>query len=145
MRIYLDNCCYNRPFDAQGQTRVQLETIAKLSVQLLMALGRVEYVWSSILEYEVSFNPSRERAEAIMRWKANACAVVMMSNALEQRAAALQAYGIKHKDALHIASAEQAHCDWLLTTDDALIRKAKCATTLRVGNPIEFVMENSHD
>jgi hypothetical protein len=23
MRVYLDNCCYNRPFDEQGQLRVR--------------------------------------------------------------------------------------------------------------------------
>ena len=33
MRIYLDNCCFNRPFDDQGQTRVRLETEAKLCIQ----------------------------------------------------------------------------------------------------------------
>ena len=30
MRVYLDNCCYNRPFDDQNQLKVRLETIAKL-------------------------------------------------------------------------------------------------------------------
>ena len=25
MRVYLDNCCYNRPFDDQRQLRVRLE------------------------------------------------------------------------------------------------------------------------
>ena len=30
MRVYLDNCCYNRPFDDQGQLKVLLETLAKL-------------------------------------------------------------------------------------------------------------------
>ena len=46
MRIYLDNCCYNRPFDNQGDLRVRLETVAKLAVQFMMATGVVEYVWS---------------------------------------------------------------------------------------------------
>ena len=31
MRVYLDNCCYNRPFDNQGQIKVFLETLAKLT------------------------------------------------------------------------------------------------------------------
>jgi len=35
--ICLDNCCHNRPFDEQVQVRVRLETIAKLTVQLMMA------------------------------------------------------------------------------------------------------------
>ena len=33
MRIYLDNCCYNRPYDDQSQIRVSLETQAKLYTQ----------------------------------------------------------------------------------------------------------------
>ena len=33
MRVYLDNCCYNRPFDPQEQLRIRLETEAKLEVQ----------------------------------------------------------------------------------------------------------------
>ncbi|MDR2716284.1 MAG: hypothetical protein LBB46_06020 [Coriobacteriaceae bacterium] len=33
MRIYLDNCCFNRPFDDQKQIKVKLETEAKLSIQ----------------------------------------------------------------------------------------------------------------
>lgn len=33
MRVYLDNCCYNRPFDDQRQVRVRLETEAKLRIQ----------------------------------------------------------------------------------------------------------------
>lgn len=43
MRIYLDNCCYNRPYDEQGQLRIRLETEAKLRIQHLMRIGVVEY------------------------------------------------------------------------------------------------------
>ena len=32
MRIYLDNCCYNRPYDNQTQIRISLETQAKLDI-----------------------------------------------------------------------------------------------------------------
>jgi len=28
MKVYLDNCSYNRPFDDQGQIRIYLETQA---------------------------------------------------------------------------------------------------------------------
>ena len=51
MRVYLDNCCYNRPFDEQTQLKVLLETEAKLRVQFLMRNGDVEYVWSGVLDY----------------------------------------------------------------------------------------------
>lgn len=33
MRVYLDNCCFNRPFDDQSQARVRLEAEARLEIQ----------------------------------------------------------------------------------------------------------------
>ena len=42
MRVYLDNCCYNRPFDDQAQLSVRLETEAKLEVQRQMRSGKLE-------------------------------------------------------------------------------------------------------
>ena len=33
MRVYLDNCMFNRPFDDQVQIRIRLESEAKLYVQ----------------------------------------------------------------------------------------------------------------
>ena len=32
-RIYLDNCCFNRPYDDQTQLNIYLETQAKLHVK----------------------------------------------------------------------------------------------------------------
>jgi len=46
MRIYLDNCCFNRPFDDQAQVRVLLETEAKLVVQDRIRSGNIQLVWS---------------------------------------------------------------------------------------------------
>lgn len=36
MRVYLDNCCFNRPFDDQTSLIVQFETDAKLRIQELI-------------------------------------------------------------------------------------------------------------
>jgi hypothetical protein len=35
-RIYLDNCCFNRPYDNQNNLLVLLETEAKLFIQDLI-------------------------------------------------------------------------------------------------------------
>lgn len=32
MKLYLDNCCYNRPFDDQTQDRIHLESEAVLAL-----------------------------------------------------------------------------------------------------------------
>ena len=42
MRVYLDNCCYNRPYDDQTQLRISLESQAKLYVQELIKDGKLE-------------------------------------------------------------------------------------------------------
>ncbi len=57
MRIYLDLCCFNRPYDDQGQTRVRLETEAKLVLQQKVRDGQCELVWSAILDFENSKSP----------------------------------------------------------------------------------------
>ena len=36
IKVYLDNCSYNRPFDDQKQLRISLETQAKLYIQSLI-------------------------------------------------------------------------------------------------------------
>ena len=53
MRVYLDNCCYNRPFDDQSQLKVLIESLAKLSIQQKMRAGELEYVWSTVLDFEI--------------------------------------------------------------------------------------------
>lgn len=57
MRIYLDNCCFNRPFDDQSQIRIMLEAEAKLKVQDDILEKKFELVWSYILEAENMANP----------------------------------------------------------------------------------------
>ncbi len=44
MIIYLDNCCFNRPFDDQSQIRINIETQAKLFVQQQIKDGEIDFV-----------------------------------------------------------------------------------------------------
>ena len=51
-------------------------------------------------------------------------------------------YNIKDMDALHIAFAEYAELDYLLTTDKLLIKSsAKANLKFKVINPVDFIME----
>ena len=82
MRLYLDLCCFNRPFDDQSQTRVRLETEAKLALQEHVRSGRIEIMWSYILDFENDQNPFLERAESIGAWRAMAADQVSESEAV---------------------------------------------------------------
>ena len=53
MRIYLDNCSYNRPYDDQSQMRIHLETQAKLHIQDMIRQKQIELVTSRSEERRV--------------------------------------------------------------------------------------------
>lgn len=60
MRIYLDNCCFNSPYDDQSRFRIMLEAEAKLRVQEEVRNGAYELAWSYILDYENSKNQFKD-------------------------------------------------------------------------------------
>jgi S-adenosylmethionine synthetase len=69
IKIYLDNCCYNRPFDEQTQDLIRLETEAKLIIHNRIKHGSYSLVWSFILDSENDENPAEDHREAIRSWK----------------------------------------------------------------------------
>ena len=141
MRVYLDNCCYNRPFDEQTQLKVRLETEAKLRVQAMMRNGEVEYVWSDILSQEVFDNPFPHRREKILEWRHGAVCTVEMTTDVIADADDLAAKGLKAADALHVASAAAADCDYFISTDIRLLRRIRQFKVTRILNPMEFLLE----
>ncbi|HUO10222.1 MAG TPA: PIN domain-containing protein [Phycisphaerae bacterium] len=141
MRIYLDNCCFNRPFDDQSQSRIQTETEAKLKIQALVQAMKVELVWSYILEHENAANPFPERRDAIVLWKQRATVDVSENEAVLMHATDLNRQGIRPKDALHLASAITSDCDYFITTDDILLRRTSSLATIRTVTPQQFLSE----
>ena len=69
LRIYLDNCCFNRPYDDQSYLTTYLESEAKLFIQNEILLGKFELVWSYILDYENLVNPYSDRKISIAGWR----------------------------------------------------------------------------
>ncbi len=138
MRVYLDNCCYNRPFDDQAQFKVMLESLAKLCIQQQMRSGLLEYAWSSVLDFEISRSRFLDRARQILSWANGAAVMVNVDAAIRARAKEFEIAGLKAADALHLACAECASCDWFFTTDRGILKKAKRLTAMRVANPLEF-------
>lgn len=141
MRVYLDNCCYNRPFDDQGQLRVRLETEAKLRVQHLMRIGVVEYAWSKVLDFESGNSPYPDQVEEIEVWADWATVYVEMDDSIVKQGAQIMESGVKRMDALHLASALAAKCDWFLTTDKGILKHVSRIGGMRIANPVDFVME----
>lgn len=140
MRIYLDNCCYNRPFDDQTQLKIYLEAQAKLLIQAQIMKGEHDLVWSYVLDYELRKNPYEDKKEAIAPWKKIARVFVGdVNDNILSLAARLKEEGLKTYDASHIACAVDAGCDFFLTTDRQLLRRS--VDGIRIVNPIQFISE----
>ena len=145
MRIYLDNCSFNRPFDPQSQLKIKLETEAKLYIQSEIINGRFELAWSYILEYENSENPYQERKETILIWKNIAVINCDANEDVVKLAEEFGSIGLKAKDALYLACAIYTNCEFFITTDAKVLNKT--IERIKVINPIDFIksMEGDND
>ena len=137
MKVYLDNCCFNRPYDDQKQLRIELETKAKLFVQQQIIDKRIDMTISSMSKYENSKNPHEERRITIRDFFSYATSVVMSSPSVRSMAKAFSDGGLKQKDAAHLAFAVEGGCDYFLTTDDRLLKYQD--DRISIMNPVEFI------
>ncbi|MCB0726228.1 MAG: PIN domain protein [Ignavibacteriae bacterium] len=138
MRIYLDNCCFNRPFDDQNQNKVRTETISIITILEKIKKKEIDLVWSYILDYENYFNPFPERFEAVKNWKEYTVIYIEESENILKESLELFKKGICAKDSLHIASAIEANCDYFITTDARLIKKLSGFNKIKIVNPVDF-------
>lgn len=143
MKIYLDNCCYNRLFDDRSNIKNYLEREAILIIMQKAYESEDEIIGSDVLDIEISkiANPEkRGNVEGVYR--ALTSKVQELNKGIEDRAKEImQISNIKAFDSLHLASAE-AGADILLTTDMKFLRNCqKIFCRIDVKNPIEYVME----
>lgn len=144
MLMYLDLCCFNRPWDDQASARVRLETEAKLLLQERVRAKQTGLVWSYALDYENRFNPFRERRETISHWQALAERIVAPSDATRFDAETLTAKGAGAFDALHVACAQSAKTDLFVTTDDRLLRFLRRENLIAAYLPQEALARLEH-
>ena len=140
-KIYLDNCCYNRPFDEQSQDLIRLETEAKLIIQNKIIQGIHSLVWSFMLNSENDENPSEDKREAIKLWQSIANEYCSASDDILFSAKKTMLFGFQHKDAIHLACAIKHKCDYLITTDKKFLNKNIKIGEIEIVNPITFILE----
>ena len=143
MKIYLDNCVYNRPYDDFSKDLiVSLEAQAKLYIQNRIRDGRYELVTSEILMTEISNCPFDIRCRGITDFVSeNSSLHVGPANnrKVDKMAREIMTAGVKYKDACHIASALIAECEYFISTDKRLLKYK--TDKINMVDPIRFVTE----
>ena len=144
MKVYLDACCLGRLTDDQTQRRIREEAEAVELVLGLVARGSVEWIASEALAEEIRRNPSAERRIENETLLAMASKTAEIDDRIAERSHELQSFGYGAFDALHLAAAEAARVDVLLSTDDQFVRRASQGAgrpQVTVRNPLSWVRE----
>jgi predicted nucleic acid-binding protein len=143
LKLYLDSCCFNRPFDDQTQLKIKLESEAKLFIQGNILTGKYTLVWSYILDFENSQNPFEQRKETIRNWREVASVDIYENDQIIKLAEKIATTGIKPKDALHLACAINAECEYFITTDAKILNKN--VEGINLIDPIGFIKLQEDD
>jgi predicted nucleic acid-binding protein len=139
LKVYLDNCSFNRPYDNQTQLKIALETKAKLFIQDLVASGKVDLVWSYMIEFENGDNPFPYKQMAVAEWRELSVENISENEDIITSAEQIKLTGIKVKDSLHLACAMYANCDYIITVDT---RMTKYQTDrIIIANPLDFIKD----
>jgi len=145
VRIYLDSCCLNRPFDDLANPRIRLEAEAVLAILAAVRSGRWEVLASEALDMELARTPDEQRRRATLEFLRDSREHIRITDSMVSSAERFKSAGFGAFDALHIACAIEAKADFLLTVDDPMLRRAKRVLPerpCRFHNPVEFLMEH---
>jgi predicted nucleic acid-binding protein len=142
LRIYLDSCIVCRLFDDRSQLRVRQEAEAIEAVFRMFSEGSAVWVTSDALLDELQENPGQLLRAAGISLLSLSSEKAPIDSATEGRSEELEISGFTAYDALHLACAERAGVDILLTTDDRFERRAKRgvgAARISIQNPLNWL------
>jgi predicted nucleic acid-binding protein len=115
--MYLDSCCYSRQYDNLMHPIVAEEVKAMWKIFQLIENHQVDLAWSYVLRIENKQIRNLEQRLEILAWENKAVVSVEKSQEIRNIAKEVQKTGVHKFDALHIACAIVAHCQFFVTTD----------------------------
>ena len=145
MRIYLDNCCYNRLFDDSTQERVKNESDA---LKAILVDKKDIIVGSHFLKFEISkINDIGKRLSVLTLYNQAIDETINIDSKIIDMAKEIIAKSSIHElDALHLASAITAGVEVFLTVDDKLIKACdKLNLNIKVINPTNIKESDQSD
>jgi predicted nucleic acid-binding protein len=139
IKIYLDNCAYNRPFDDQTQIKIALEAEAKRYIQQLIVDKKIDLTYSFVNRFENSISPHDLNKNSINNFFSNAVSYIDYTHAatVDKRAVEIMKAHIQTRDAYHISCAIEDGCDYFITTDKPLLNYK--TSEIIICNPIQFI------
>ena len=144
MKLYFDNCCYNRPYDDQTQERIHLEGEAVLAIINKCNQNNDEIIGGPVVDLEIDQITDIEKKEKIksfydktITWK-----IDYTENIFKRVQELSGQTNIRTLDRFHLSFAEYSDVDVLLTTDIKFEKAcSKMDLKIKVINPLKYLME----
>lgn len=142
MKIYMDVCCLNRPFDNQTQDKIRIESDAVLAILSKCMSEEWQLLSSEVIDIEIENTKDKWKKSKVYELYKLAKGKIMLNDKIVKRALEIQSFGLKSFDSLHVASAEYSKADIFLTTDKNLLHKTvKLKLDIKIANPLNWFME----
>ena len=122
MRLYLDNCCYNHPYYDQND----------------------EIIGSPVLDFEIEQIGNIQKCEKVKSFYKQTIdrKFEYNINILKRVKELSKGTLLRQLDRFHLAFAENANADVLLTTDDKFEKAcSKINLKIKVMNPLNYLLE----
>jgi hypothetical protein len=148
MKIYLDVCCLNRPFDEPLQHRIAMEAAAISRILELIEASEITDYSSEMAGIEADLIPDSDRRRKVIALLPPGDRIIPLSDELLDSAVALTQIGFGLADAVHLSAARKLKVDFFLTVDDKLRKRAKRFAqnvAVVVSDPVSFLKELEND
>ena len=141
MKIYLDNCALQRPFDDKGPLRNRSEAEAIVGIIDFIEAGQAQLMSSEVLFVELFRMPKSERRDFVNCILEQCTIFIEINDDVEQKAEGFVEKGLRAFDATHLASAVSGQANYFCSCDDQLLRIGKNLDTglTVVVNPLELL------
>ena len=143
LKVYLDSCCFNRPFDDLSQEKIRFEREAILFIISNCETGVWDIFQSDVLDDEIDRITNPFKKQKVSKLYSSASISIEVNDNIINRAKEIQAtFNIKSFDALHLACAEYGGADIFLTTDKKFLNRAQQPDIkIKVANPVTWLTE----
>lgn len=143
MRIYLDNCCYNRLLDDRSYSQIYYERNSVMLILELVEQSAIHLVGSQMLAKEMQETQNSYRRSVLQMMYSLCTEEIIVNRQILNRAEEIRHISnIKYKDSIHLACAEAAKTDALLTTDRKFANNCqRIQIYTKIMNPNQWLME----
>ena len=143
MKIYMDNCCFNRIFDDRTNPKIYLERNSVMIILELVEKGVFKLYGSQMLAYEINSTSDVVKREKLKMIYSLCSEDIFVDEEVVERSVIIrQGSNIRTKDSIHLACCECAKLDVLLTVDRKFKNNAnRLPAKIKVMEPTEWLME----